>query len=66
FVPTETTSCSCGEPRQTRELCNCLLFTHQSIHLRVSLHLISSEIMGTEKGIVAMVTFLEESDAFKK
>ncbi|KAG1850096.1 hypothetical protein C8R48DRAFT_613696, partial [Suillus tomentosus] len=54
------TSCSCGEPRQTREhiLCKCPLFTRQYIHLReVSCHLTSSEIMGTERGIIALITF---------
>ncbi|KAG2047211.1 hypothetical protein BDR06DRAFT_897896, partial [Suillus hirtellus] len=69
FVPTENISCSCGELRQTREhiLCKCPLFTRQCIHLReVSRHLISSEIMGTERGNIALVIFLEEFDAFKK
>ncbi|KAG1807298.1 uncharacterized protein BJ212DRAFT_1282164, partial [Suillus subaureus] len=63
-----STSCPCGERRQAREhiLCYCPLFNRQRIHLHeFSRHLILSEIMGTEKGITAMVKFLEESDTFK-
>lgn len=69
FVPTEPTRCPCGEPRQTREhiLRDCPQFTRQRIHLReVSYNIILNEILGTEKGIKALATFIKESSAFKK
>ncbi|KAG2037848.1 hypothetical protein BDR03DRAFT_956343 [Suillus americanus] len=51
FVPTEPTSCLCGDPRPTREhiLRDCPLFTQ--LYLReVSHDIILNEILGTEKG----------------
>ncbi|KAG1757885.1 hypothetical protein EDB19DRAFT_1617798, partial [Suillus lakei] len=69
FVPIESISYPCGELRQTRVyiLSECPLPIRQRRHLReISSNLIPSEIMGTEKGNVALVKFIEESNAFKK
>ncbi|KAG1751094.1 hypothetical protein EDB19DRAFT_1675258, partial [Suillus lakei] len=69
FVPTESISCPCGELRQTPEhiLCEYPPFIRQRRHLReISRNLIPSEIMGTEKGNVAPVKYIEESITFKK
>ncbi|KAG1778178.1 hypothetical protein EV702DRAFT_968614, partial [Suillus placidus] len=65
FVPTEPTSCPCGEPRQTRThvLCKCPLFIRQRRHLHDVLGNLIPSIMGTVKGIMALVKFIEESDA---
>lgn len=69
FVPTETTSCSCGERIQTREhiLTSCPAYEPSRGLLRsASEDLVITDILGTVKGIEALTDFLKETDAFKK
>ncbi|KAI6130664.1 hypothetical protein EDD16DRAFT_1470040, partial [Pisolithus croceorrhizus] len=69
FVPSETTSCPCGEHIQTREhiLAMCPTFESNRDTLRSpSEDLVITDILGTEKGIEALADFLKETDAFKK
>lgn len=69
FVPTENPSCPCGEHIQTREhiLTSCPAYEPNRDSLRsVSEDLVITDILGTEKGIEALIDFLKETDAFKK
>jgi ribonuclease HI len=69
FVPDENVDCPCGEPFQTREhiLRDCPKYqTHRHILEEVSRDISLPEILGTEKGIEALIDFLEESGAFTK
>lgn len=69
FVPTENPSCPCGEHIQTREhiLTSCPAYEpYRNILRSASEDLIVTDILGTEKGIEALLEFLKETDAFKK
>jgi hypothetical protein len=69
FVPDENVDCPCGEPFQTREhiLRDCPKYqTHRHILEEESRDISLPEILGTEKGIEALIDFLEESGAFTK
>lgn len=69
FVPTETTSCSCGEHIQTREhiLASCPTYEPTRDLLRAaSEDLVTTDILGTVKGIEALTDFLMKTNAFKK
>ncbi|KAI6024043.1 hypothetical protein BKA83DRAFT_4018494, partial [Pisolithus microcarpus] len=61
FVPAEDPSCPCGEPMQTQEriIALCPLFENSGSILRTaSEDLIISDLLGTEKGVEALVEFL--------
>jgi hypothetical protein len=69
FVPTEPSSCPCGEPLQTRDhiLTDCDLHNdHRHILHKACPTLSTSFILGTRKGINALAHFLKDSEAFKK
>ncbi|KIJ67387.1 hypothetical protein HYDPIDRAFT_84672, partial [Hydnomerulius pinastri MD-312] len=69
FVPTNDQSCPCGEPLQTREhiLAECPIYDdHRETLCEASEDLIISDLLGTEEGIKALVTFIRQSGAFKK
>ncbi|KAI6015731.1 hypothetical protein BKA83DRAFT_59137, partial [Pisolithus microcarpus] len=59
--------CPCGEHIQTREhiLTSCPAYEPNRDSLRsVSEDLVITDILGTEKGIEALIDFLKETDAF--
>ncbi|KAI6118512.1 hypothetical protein EDD16DRAFT_1480951, partial [Pisolithus croceorrhizus] len=69
FVPPENPSCPCGVPIQTREhmITSCPTYESKRDILRsVSEGLVITDILGTEKGIEALIEFLNVTDAFKK
>ncbi|KAI6158973.1 hypothetical protein EDD17DRAFT_1487346, partial [Pisolithus thermaeus] len=69
FIPAESPSCPCGEPIQTREhiIASCPNFESERNTLRTaSKDLVITDILGTEKGIEALIEFLNHTDAFKK
>jgi hypothetical protein len=69
FVPSEPTSCPCGEPLQTRDhiLTECELH-NSSRHIlhKACPNLSTSLILSTRKGLNALAHFLKVSEAFKK
>ena len=68
-VPTEDRSCPCGEPIQTRDhvLASCPAYENQRHHLKdASEDIITSDILGTQEGIEALIKFLGATNAFKK
>jgi hypothetical protein len=69
FVPSEPVGCPRGAILQTREhiLRECRLHAHARHHLRkVSANLSLPIILGSQKGLEALVKFLTVLDAFKK
>ncbi|KAJ6589901.1 hypothetical protein DFH09DRAFT_1425380, partial [Mycena vulgaris] len=69
FVPTERVQCQCDESFQTREhlLRECEKYdTHRGVLREASAQIAILDILGTEKGIQALATFLERSEAFNK
>ncbi|KAI6156522.1 hypothetical protein EDD17DRAFT_1489038 [Pisolithus thermaeus] len=69
FVPTETTSCPCGEHIQTREhiLTSCPTYKPtRNLLCSASEDLVITDILGMVKGIEALTNFLMKTDVFKK
>jgi ribonuclease HI len=69
FVPTKNIDCPCGEEFQTREhvLRACPWYEqHRHILRKVSADISLSDILGTEKGISALIDFLDITGAFTR
>jgi hypothetical protein len=69
FVPSEPSSCPCGEPLQTREhiLADCELHNASRHILHKACPTLSTALLlSTRKGLNALAHFLKDSDAFKK
>ncbi|KAI6128161.1 hypothetical protein EDD16DRAFT_1472646 [Pisolithus croceorrhizus] len=68
FVPLGDPSCPCGEPFQTREhvIASCPTYESKRDIPRSASDLVVTDLLGTEKGIEALIEFLNETDAFKK
>jgi ribonuclease HI len=69
FVPTESVSCPCGHPQQTRThiITECPNFDAYRHHLRAASRTLSLPvILGTKTGLVALTKFIAESHAFSK
>lgn len=69
FVPTESVSCPCGHPHQTRAhiLTECPNFDAYRHHLRAASRTLSLPvILGTKSGLEALAKFVAESHAFSK
>ncbi len=67
FFPEKDEDCPCGEEYQTREhiLIHCPKFNEHRIHLhKISRDIFLPTILGTEEGIQALTTFLQQSGAF--
>jgi len=69
FVPTESVSCPCGHPQQTRAhvLTECPIYDAYRHHLHTVSHTLSIPvILGTKSGLQALAKFVNESHAFSK
>jgi ribonuclease HI len=69
FVPSEPSSCPCGEPLQTRDhiLKDCEMYDAPRLTIHKACPSLSTAlIFNTRKGIHALVHFLKNSDTFKK
>ncbi|KAJ8588982.1 hypothetical protein M405DRAFT_707605, partial [Rhizopogon salebrosus TDB-379] len=69
FVPSEPTSCPCGDPHQTRAhiLTDCPLYDPYRHHLRAASPTLSLPILlSTKSGLEAIAKFFSESHAFSK
>ena len=69
FVPSESVSCPCGHPQQTRAhvLTECPIYDPYRHHLRtVSRTLSIPVILSTKSGLQALAKFVNESHAFSK
>ena len=69
FVPTESASCPCGDPHQTRThiLTDCPIYEAHRHHLRsVTRTLSLPVILSTKSGLEALTKFVTESHAFSK
>ncbi|KDR78133.1 hypothetical protein GALMADRAFT_138268 [Galerina marginata CBS 339.88] len=67
FFPDKVQDCPCGEEYQSREhiLAHCTKFDIHRNHLhKISRDVFLPTILGTEEGIQALTTFLQESGAF--